>query len=180
MFIWVACDLSDALAECRAVCRERNEAVGLSEVAFSLPQHLSLKISFPVADERLEAVLQRLTALLSSTSAFSVRPLAVEQRGEVLWIAFEPSPELTALHAELDALAEAEFSAPPHPYDRDFCFHSTLFMDADTEKLCQMQALLSDLPIPSAVTVDRFLIGCSPSGQAGDYTVCRVIGAKKK
>ena len=175
MFLWVACDIAEAFAEIRSICREQNRAVGLSEAALSLPPHISLKISFPIAESELETAVERLTALLQTRSSFSVKTIGLEQVGETLWVAFEPTAALTALHAELDTLVESEFGVSPHPFDREFCFHSTLFQDADTTKLAQMAARLTALPLPPDVTVSHFFIGCSPSGRAGEYTVCKRI-----
>ena len=175
MFLWVACDIAEAFADIRSICREQNRAVGLSETALSLPPHISLKISFPIAESEVETAVERLAALLRTRSPFSVKTTGMERMEETLWVAFEPNDALTALHAELDALVESEFGVSPHPFDRAFCFHSTLFQDADTAKLTQMAVRLADLPIPPTVTVSHFFIGCSPSGKAGEYTVCKRI-----
>lgn len=175
MYLWIACDAERELAAIRSFCREQNRRVGLSEVAFSLPQHVSLKISFSVPDTQVEAIIARLEQIVQEASPLLLQPKTIERQGEVLWLAFEPTAALVELHRVLDEVMEREFGVLPHPYDLDFRFHSTLFLDADTDRLIQMERLLSDLPLPSAFTVNRFLIGSSPSGRAGEYTVCKRI-----
>ena len=46
MYIWIGCKLpEDFDAELRQCCLEANADIGADTVAFSLPQHISLKIS---------------------------------------------------------------------------------------------------------------------------------------
>ena len=175
MYLWIACDTERELASIRSLCREQNRRIGLSEVAFSLPQHVSLKISFPVSDTQVEAVITRLEQIVQEAPPLLLQPKAIERQGEVLWLAFEPTAALVELHRELDEVMERDFGVLPHPYDLDFRFHSTLFLDADTERLMRMERLLSNLTLPPPFPVNRFFIGCSPSGRAGEYTICKRI-----
>ena len=71
MYIWIGCKLpEDFEQEIRTNCLRLNEKIGLSTVAFTLPQHISLKISFEA--ETHEAVLGDLTDYLSRQTPFSV------------------------------------------------------------------------------------------------------------
>lgn len=176
MYIWIGCRLPVAFEhELRYGLREMNREFGLSEVTFSLPQHISLKISFSVADECAVDVMDAVEDMLSKEKPFAVRLDGVEVMGEVLWLKIRNNPRLKALHAQLDAMLLKEFGVEPHVFDHDFRFHSTLFMDKDTDKLRRAYDILSQFPNDETLGVSQFLIGTSESGKPGTYQVVREI-----
>ena len=80
MYIWIGCKLpAEFEKEIRSYCLARNRNIGLNTDAFSLPQHISLKISFDTPD--IDAVLAELTDFLSVQRPFSVRLGRAEQSG---------------------------------------------------------------------------------------------------
>lgn len=171
MYLWAACKLPEAFEqEIRTVCLGLNREVGLDTVAFELPQHISLKISFQTEDP--EAVADFLAGYLAKQKPFSVRISRAEQNGTILWLPAEENDTLRQLHAQLDALLEDRFGIPQHPFDKCFLFHSTLFMDSDEEKIRIMKGLLADYPMARELTVDTFLLGASETGKPG---TCRII-----
>lgn len=174
MYIWIGCKLPVAFeAEMRQRCLALNQKIGLDTTAFSLPQHISLKISF--ATEKAEAVLQHLQALLATQQRFSVTLQAPEQMGNILWLPVAEQPVLQLLHRQLDTRLALHFGIPQHPFDKDFRFHSTLFIDPDPAKIAQMKALLTDEGFPRKLEIDTFLLGTSESGAAGSYRVQKEI-----
>ena len=171
MFLWVGCKLPEAFEqEIRQHCLSLNREIGLNTVAFELPQHISLKISFQT--EEPEAVADFLAGFLAKQQAFSVRISRAEQNGTILWIPAEENDTLRHLHTQLDALLEDRFAIPQHPFDTCFLFHSTLFMDPEEEKIRVMNSLLADYPLARELTVDTFLLGASETGKPG---TCRII-----
>ena len=71
MYIWIGAKLPDAFGrEVRSLCVRYNQQIGLDMVAFSLPQHISLKISFEV--QQPELILEGIAAILSKQSPFAV------------------------------------------------------------------------------------------------------------
>ena len=174
MYIWIGCRLTERFEqEIRQHCLALNEGIGLDTVAFALPQHVSLKISFHT--DRPEEVLKELNAYLSSRQPFVLRILAAEQMGNILWLPVAENPVLIGLHRELDQFLERQFGIPQHPFDKAFQFHSTLFLDPDGEKLAKMGAALKDYPFARQLRVDTFLLGVSETGKAGDYRVAQEI-----
>ncbi len=177
MYIWIGCRLPECFEKSlRAKCLAENEKIGLDTTAFSLPQHISLKISFET--DRGEELLSWLRAYLSRQPAFCVCLQAAEQVPGVLWLGVAENRELDRLHRELDALLLERFGVPQHPFDKCFRFHSSLFLDADGEKLRCMQQALWDLPLPQWMSVDSFLLGISPDGRGDNYRVLAEIPAK--
>ena len=174
MYIWIGCRLPESFEqEIRQHCLSLNDGIGLDTVAFELPQHISLKISFYT--DRQEEVLKELSAYLSSQQSFDLRILAAEQMGNILWLPVAENPVLNGLHRELDQLLEIQFGIPQHPFDKALQFHSTLFLDPDAEKLAQMGAALKDYPFARQLRVDTFLLGVSDTGRAGGYWVAQEI-----
>ncbi len=171
MFIWIGCKLPEDFAHAlRQYCLEKNEDIGLDTVAFELPQHISLKISFRT--EAPQAVLDCLRAFASRQKPFSVGLSQPEEVSGVLWLPVEENETLRRLHQELDALLEEKFGIPQHPFDKIFAFHSTLFLDKDQEKLGAMARKLESMELPEHLLVDTFLLGMSPDGKPG---TCQIV-----
>lgn len=163
----------DFEAELRRDCLEANADIGADTVAFSLPQHISLKISFE-AGEQTQQILDFLSGVLQKERKFYVNLESLEQTGNILWLTVQEDPRLRRLHDNLDGLLLEEFSVKQHPYDRDFKFHSTLFIDEE-EKLCPLHERLSLFPLPRRLPVEEFCLGVSETGKAGDYRVVRHV-----
>jgi 2'-5' RNA ligase len=170
MYIWCALDVSLALSEVRRGAISANRDIGLSEVAFSLPQHVSLLISFPADDRIAEKIISDIRTYLSGSVMPRLTFSAPELYGNIIWIPIEASDELTRLHEDLLAITHS-YGIEPHTFDRKFAFHSTLFVDSSEEKLSKILTRVARLPIPERITAEGFIIGVSESGAAGDYRV---------
>ena len=176
MYVWIGCRLPAAFEhELRYGLREMSREFGLSEVAFTLPQHISLKMSFPVEKERVEAVLKAVSDILAKEKPFAVRLDGVEQVEGVLWLKIRSNSRLKTMHTQLDAMLQKDFGVEPHRFDHDFRFHSTLFLDKDVEKLRRVYEILSQYPNDETLGIAQFLIGTSETGEAGTYRVVREI-----
>ena len=174
MYIWVGCKLpEDFERKIRSLCLEQNKALGLNTAAFSLPQHVSLKISFQ--SERHEEILDYLEEFLSKQSPFPLRIQGAAQEGNILWLPVAENETLRRLHDQLDIELEQRFSIPQHEFDKCFLFHSTLFMDEDTDKLSRMCQLLEAHPIEQDLQVDTFLLGLSENNLPGECRIVRQI-----
>ena len=174
MYLWIGCKLpADYEREIRTLCLQKNESLGLDTVAFSLPQHISLKISFDSPDT--EKIIPYLETFFAKLPPFEVKIKALEQRGNILWLTAEENPILQQLHKELDCILECQFQIPQHPFDRCFQFHSTLFLDDDTEKIGKMASTLAAHAFARTLQVDTILLGISQTGAAGDYRVVKEI-----
>ncbi len=177
MYIWIGCELPEAFENAlRQKCLQENEGLGLDTAAFSLPQHISLKISFET--ERAGEVLSFLQDFLAAQPSFSVALERIEQIPGILWLCAARNPVLENLHRALDEALLHRFGIPRHPFDRTFLFHSTLFLDENGEKLAQMARAMADFPLPAHLQIDRFLLGTSPDGKAGTYRVVARVPTK--
>ena len=174
MYVWIGCKLPESFErEIRTLCLKENDNLQLDTAAFELPQHISLKISFETAEH--EAVLEDLTAFLSAQHPFAVSIENPSRSGNILWMSVEENDTLHQLHKALDTLLQDRFCIPQHAFDKAFLFHSTLFIDDNTENLEAMLDFLRPYPIARELTVDTFLLGLSETGAAGSYRVVRQI-----
>ena len=165
MYLWIGCRLPEEFERTiRSHCLALNETIGLNTVPFSLPQHISLKISFD-AGTQYPQVIQWAEEALKECSKFYVNLLPAEQMGNILWLPVQENTVLNQLHQMLDQELEKRFGIPQHPFDKEFLFHTTLFMDEDTEKISQMASKLSSLSFPKPLLIDTFLIGISTDGK---------------
>ncbi len=178
MYIWIACDVSKSLDHIRELCKEKNKSLGICDVAFTLPQHISLKISFEVPDNIAPRVIDDVSAYLSMERAFSLSAPRPELFGSILWLKFEDSEILSRMHRDLDSLLLGKYAIPQHEFDKSFLFHSTLFIDGEKNLLPMFEYVLT-LGLPGKVDVSSFIIGTSDSGQAGTYSVIKTISAQK-
>ena len=178
MYIWIACLLpEDFEKEVRSACMAVNQAFGISTTAFTLPQHISLKISFKVDDNRMEAVVQTIESILSKEDRFYVNLMPAERQEHILWMPAEDNSTLTRLHKVLDAQLAEKHNIAQHPFDHAFLFHSTLFLD--TRPIPQeMEQRLKKLPLPARLLIRNFCIGISPDGTPGSYRIVRQIPLK--
>ena len=174
MYLWIGCKLpEDFQQEIRTHCRKLNEKIGLETIAFGLPQHISLKISF--STDHSEEILADLESFLSGQPPFSVQVTGIQQLGSILWLCTAENDVLQRLHRELDDRLESRFGIAQHEFDKAFQFHSTLYLDADTEKIAQMHSALRDYPFARRLPIDTFLLGLSETGKPGTYRVVRQI-----
>lgn len=176
MYIWIGCQLPRAFeAELRERCLAHNKELGLNTAAFSLPQHISLKISFET--DRPAAVLDAVEALLEQETEFYVNLKEPTVEGKILWLPVEEDPRLRTLHDRLDNLLRERFGIEQHPWDRAFVFHSTLFLDEDENKLAAMKERMAGWGMRRC-RVNGFWLGVSESGKAGTYRVVRRVEGK--
>jgi hypothetical protein len=174
MYVWIGCKLPQPFEdELRTVCLEKNKELGLNAVAFSLPQHISLKISFET--DRAEEILEALPKFFAVQPPFGVEIREIAQNGSILWMTVGDNEILEMLHERLDAYLNAHFGVKQHLFDTCFQFHSTLFIDPDEENIRKMLTRLADFVLPRELMVDTVLLGISESGKPGTYHVVRRI-----
>ncbi len=174
MFIWIGCELPKELElDLRDACLEASHGLDLDFSGFSLPQHISLKISFQ-AGGAYEPVLDFIEALLRKERRFSVSCGDLEQAGSIFWLAFRESGTLRRLHNILDRDLKRGFGIGQHLFDKAFKFHSTLAVGDPGQIKCLHQRL-TGLELPDDLEIRAFLLGISETGKSGTFRVVRRI-----
>lgn len=178
MYIWIGADVSNQLETLYSMKRKAETALGLQD--FKLPLHISLKMSFFVSDDQADAVMKCLAAYCGTLSSFPVPVYGIEKEIGIVWIRYGFCQKLSTIHDQLNVLMQDRFHIGLHPYDSDFIFHTTLFMDRDNKKLTHAYEMICNTPLPSSLLLSRCLIGISPSGKPGDYHIVRTVDMSEK
>ena len=171
MYIWVGIDVDSQLREIEALSLKAREEIGCAPPDFTLPLHVSLKISFEVPDREAERAVCDIENIYRESDAFIMKVSGIEYCEVITWIAIERNRSLDALHDRLNTFLKGKYGVPLHEYDTDYKYHSTLFMDDDREKVRKVYEKIKDEPLPRELRADRFLIGRSKSGVPGTYEV---------
>ena len=175
MFIWAAIDIDNQLFEQKEIIRTVEKTVDFkqSDVS-SLPLHVSLKISSEVSKEHEKALRNDIKNLLESTYSFQIEIDKIELNGTIVWIKMKENDELRYLHSELCNIY-SKYRIALHEFDKSFAFHSTLFLDSDTDKISQAFKQMKDISLPKVLLANKFIIGSSPKGKIGTYKVDTII-----
>mgnify|MGYP003289483294 CR=1 FL=1 len=175
MYIWIGIDVDDQLPRIKAAAKEIEDRIGFRHSNFTLPLHISLKISFPVPEDQAAKVMRDITAVFEETPGFSIPVQGIFLDEVITWILMKENPTLNALHDRLNSLLLEKYQIPLHEYDLDYKFHTTLFMDDDRDKVCRAYKAIRDIPVPDNLIANCFVIGTSPTGKLGSYRVVHQI-----
>ncbi|MBE6698974.1 MAG: hypothetical protein E7584_01865 [Ruminococcaceae bacterium] len=175
MYVWTAIDVDDQLEEIKGKAQDIEKNLNFENSTFSLPFHISLKISFAVDDGAYPCVIQTLLDYYKTLKPFSVDVSGVEIEGTIVWIRIKENATLCRIHKELNQILMAKHNIIPHKFDLDFKFHSTLFLDSDKEKIATAYDRIKDIKIPLSLCAKKLIIGASKSGDVGTYSVTHSI-----
>lgn len=171
MYVWIGIDVDNQLFEIKDKARKIEEKIGFKNSGFTLPLHISLKISFYVDDDLFDAVKADIIRVFDEFKPFYIDVLGVEFENTICWIRMNRNQSLDSLHDRLNSVLLEKYGVPLHEYDLDYKFHTTLFMDSDFNKVKKAYSHLGDVSVPSKLTADKFVIGTSPNGELGTYKV---------
>ncbi len=175
MYIWVGIKTEDELLPVKTAAISAEKAVGLKNSCYTLPMHISLKMSFYTKKEDSKSIISDIEKLFSSASPLAVKVKGIEIDDVIVWIRMEDDAVLNGIHDSLNTMLLNKYGVSLHEYDCDYKFHTTLFMDDDTDKLKKAYELIKDVPIPRRIYLDTFVIGVSDSGKLGTYAVIKEI-----
>lgn len=175
MFVWVGVDLERQLRPLRQKIQAAEACLGLDKPRYTLPLHVSLKISFEVKPEQLEDVTDAICAYYAAIRPFEIRTEGLERAGNILWIPVSASDQLQRMHDDLDQLLRDKFGVPQHAYDKAYCFHITALMHTDVAVTEKAYALLRDAQVPACLRAEAFCVGISECGEAGTYRIYKRI-----
>lgn len=175
MFIWTAIDVDEQLVAIKREAKRIEDVIDFQDSNITLPMHISLKISCAIPDEEYDEVAQHIKELLKAVPKFEINVNRVELHETIAWIAMEDNEYLERLHRGLDKLFLEKYQIPPHKFDLDFKFHTTLFLDGNGEKVKEAFLMIKDIELPATLTANKFVIGISPEGKVGTYKVVEEI-----
>ena len=175
MYIWLGINVDDQLRDVRKRAYEINESLRFANFCYTLPFHISLKMSFEVEDSLFDKILADVESYYSQIEPFKIDIKGIENESVIVWVRMCENKRLNKIHDDLNALLLDKYGVGLHEYDTDYKFHTTLFMDGDTSKIDAAFDMVKDSPLPQSITANRFIIGRSPSGKLGTYSVYKEI-----
>lgn len=170
-YLWVAIDIDRQLKELRNQVKLVADRLGSSNTALTLPLHISLRISFPVEDSVFEEAVRRIGGYYAGLSPFEVEVQGIERNGNIVWLKMKGNEQLDRIHADLVEIFQKEYGVPPHTYDRAFLYHATLWMGKDEAQAEEAYECLKQEKLPGRLVAEKFVIGCSETGRAGEFRV---------
>ena len=180
IFIWVGIDVDEQFSQLKQRALTVEKEVGITRSALTIPLHISLKISFEIPLSIYENVVADIIAIYQETPPFSIDVEGLACEDVILWVRMKDCLPLRVLHDKLNQTMLSKYGVPLHPYDTDYKFHTTLYMENDSEKLKEAYNKLKDMPIPTTLVASPFLIGSSPNGAFGTYQVRQWIPASSE
>lgn len=175
MYIWVGIDVDEQLTEVRNQALQIDRSLQFQNSCFTLPLHISLKMSFHVDNTVADEVLSTIEQYYRSIEPFEIPVKAIEDEHVIVWIRMQENRRLNQIHDDLNRILGERFGVGLHAYDQDYKFHTTLFMDHDPYRISSAYQKIRDVEIPSVLRANRFVIGISQSGALGTYSVIREV-----
>lgn len=175
MYVWIGINVDDQLSSIKSKALEIDRKLAFKNSCFTLPMHVSLKISFKIDDAMYNDVESTLTDYYSHIEPFSVDVKGLEKENNILWIRMAQNSQLDKIHDDLNELLLSKYGVPLHEYDLDYKFHTSLFMDDDTAKIDAAYEEIKDVVLPQKLRISRFLICTSADGRLGTYSVIKEI-----
>ncbi len=175
MYIWTAIDIDNQLNNILPTAKEIEQNLAFKNSAFTLPFHISLKISFWIEDSDYLSVIKTLTAYYKTLSPFEIKIKGIEIENNIVWIKMDENGALNKIHNELDQLLMQKHGVSRHAFDLDFKFHTTLFLDDDSNKILTAFNQIKNLKLPSSLRANKFIIGSSKTGKIGSYKVTNSV-----
>ncbi len=171
MYIWTAIDVDHQLENIKALAQITEKDLKFENSAFTLPSHISLKISFRVDDAMYPLVEKTIFEYYQTVKPFEIEVSGIEFENTIVWIRMKENETLKQIHDDLDKILFEKHGIARHAYDLDFKFHTTLFLDPDQKKIQTAYNRIKDIEIPSFLHPRNLIIGTSESGAVGTYHV---------
>ena len=171
MYLWVGIDVDEQLHKVKSLAQKAEKQIGFEHSNFTLPLHISLKISFQISDIDYDQIVQDIAEIYHNTKPFSISVKGLEVYDNIAWIRMNGCEALNMLHDRLNTMLLEKYHIPLHEYDLDYKFHTTLFMDDNVQKVDWAYQQVKDTELPTTLHANCFLIGSSPTGQLGTFSV---------
>lgn len=178
MYIWTGLVFDkNEEDDIKNICRKINKKYGLSEISYTLPQHISLKTSFYYED--YITIINYIKNILSNISSFSINITGISKiNNSVMWFDIEETEELRNIHNLLNNELLNKYNISLIKFDGDnFKFHSTLFQDPNIsdEHNQMIDELSKEFDFPIKLNINEINLGISEVGTVGTFKVCDKI-----
>ena len=173
MYIWSGIIVEGQLNEVKAKAIAAEKKIGVSTL-FDFPQHVSVKISFYVPEEKYRDAIDFLTDYYSGLTTFSIPVKGIEQDGIIVWVRMGECKELIKIQNDMNRLSGEKFGVPVHEYDTDFKFHSTLCIAAEGVAEAFYNEV-KNAPVPSVLKAKKAGIAISEEWKPFGFKIIKTI-----
>ena len=164
----------------RNICKKINTKFNLSELAFTLPQHISIKTSF-FTDNYME-IKEYIKDILKDQKKFIINIVGISKiNNGVIWLDIEETEPLRNIHNLLNLKLNEKYNIPLSKFDGEsFHFHSTLFQDniISNEHQELIDEINNELIFPITIKINEIDFGISEIGSVGTFRVVDSIVLK--
>lgn len=174
MYIWSGIIVEGQLNDVKTKAIAAEKKLGVPTL-FDFPQHVSVKISFYVPEEKFREAVDFLTDYYSNLTPFSIPVKGIEQDGIIVWVRMGECKELVKIQNDMNRLLGEKFGVPIHEYDTDFKFHSTLFM-GDEERAKEFYEEVKTAKVLATLNAEKAGIAVSEEGKTNDFKIIKTIG----
>lgn len=175
MYIWLGLNVDEQYLDIREKAKIVDKELKYINSCFTLPLHISIKMSFDVKEEQFESIVNTVCEYYKRLKTFELSVKGVENAGNIVWIRYYENVILSSIKDDMNALLKDKFNIGLHEYDHDYLFHTTLFMENDESKNSRAFEQVKNVPLPKTIRINRFSVGYSPNGELGTYKIYREI-----
>ncbi|MCM1289122.1 MAG: hypothetical protein NC132_00435 [Corallococcus sp.] len=175
MYIWIGIDVDDPFDDMRKRAMEAEAVLGCEHSCYTLPMHVSLKMSFEISEDRFEDIESSLIRFFEKQKPVQLTNPRLENAGNIVWIRYDENSRLNEIKDELNAMLSEKYEIPLHEYDKDYLHHTTVFMFDDDSSNAEGFTNIKNVPLPKKVTANKFVLGISPNGKLGTFIVKKTI-----
>lgn len=172
MYVWTGLIFNKKIEnDIRNICTELNRDYQLSELSFTLPQHISLKTSFDVPN--YIEVLEQIKEIVSDQKIINLKIGSITKiNNGIIWLDIMENAELRRIHNSLNTKLKEKFNIPLKGFDgENFHFHSTLFQDphiGDKHEIL-LSKLKEKISLPWEIKSNEIRFGISQTGMVGTF-----------
>ena len=175
MYLWFAVSVDDYYKKLKEKAFKINDELGIGFGIFSLPYHISLKITFEAPLDKENEIIDRVASFFQTLKPFTVYPKKVENAKTILWIRYQDNEYLKSIGSKLNEILNKEYDISYHEYDLEFIYHTTIFMNDDESLIEKGYELLKDEDLPDEILINKCLIGTSEEGLPYTFKVIKEI-----
>jgi 2'-5' RNA ligase len=108
MFVWVGIDVDSQYDEIKAKAMEIDKDMCFRHSCFTLPMHISLKISFEIDKNQYENVVETILSVYKTVESFEIPVKQIENHGNICWIRMQENNKLNELSAKINDILAKE------------------------------------------------------------------------
>lgn len=178
MYIFLGIDVDDQSSKVKSEAGLIDKNIGFENSCFTLPLHISLKASFKIDNSIFDNVIEEVINYYLSIHPFKIDIYKLEMYDNIIWIRMCRNEELDKVHDDLNKILLEKYNVGLHEYDLDYKYHTTLFMDNNTNNIKDAYNLINKIELPQSIIANQFIIGVSETGELGSYSIYKKIKRK--